>query len=117
MQEMILVQPEARTDTIEQATVESLRTDERILSIVVISTRNTDREMPNERQPTVSEIDGQEKFQVSDLLSRVEYIVTDWKGLGQLSFMVGRHQIRATLQPDADIVEVASAIGAALKLS
>jgi hypothetical protein len=64
-----------------------------------------------ERHPTVSSSGGQEKFHVTDLLSSLDYIATSWKGLHQLSFMTGQHQIRATLQPGADIVEVASIIG------
>jgi hypothetical protein len=114
MQEMILVQQEAHGETREQASIESLRSDVSILSITVINTGDAvDREMSNHRQRIASVTD--DEFHVTDLFSSIDYIVTSWKKFRQLSFMVGQHQIRATLQPDADIVEVASVIGSRIE--
>lgn len=107
MQEMILVQQEAPRNAAERVTIESMRSDERILSIVVISHRNAvDTVMSDfEHHPIVS------SFHVTDLLSNTCYTVTPRRDSRQISFTLGQREIVATLQPTADPVEVASFIG------
>ena len=107
MQEMILVQQEAPEDAAERVTIESMRSDERILSIVVISHGSAVDTVVSdfEHDPMVS------SFHVTDLLSNICYTVTPWRDSRQLSFTLGQREIVATLQPTADPVEVASFLG------
>ena len=108
MQE-IIIRREAPILSVEEDADESARSYEGIQSIIVMSYGNAVfPDMPNERKPMTSELE--EGFRVTDLMSNIEYAVMPWRGLRLLTFMHGLHQIRATVQPDADIVEVANFI-------
>ena len=112
MQTTILVQKEAPSEVAEQL-IESMRLDENILSIVVARNGNEfDMETSNsDHFPKKSSPDGQERFYATDLLSNNRYTVAPWKEFRQLSITLGRHEIIATVDPKADIVEIASCIG------
>jgi hypothetical protein len=76
---------------------ESLRTDKRIVSIVTRPKSTIESKRPN-------------AFTVSDLLSNGAYMIEFWNGLYQLTFQTDNRELVVTIQPHADLMEIADMI-------
>ena len=77
--------------------IDSLREDKRITSIAIRPKSNSMSKNPN-------------ALRVSDLLGTDAYTVEPWNGLHQLTFPAGNLEVVMTIQPDADILDIADSI-------
>jgi hypothetical protein len=74
--------------------MDSLRTDKRIVSVVIRCKSDFRSKNPN-------------TLKISDLLGNCAYVVEPWNSMCQLTFLFGSREIVVTIQPEADIIEIA----------
>lgn len=77
--------------------MEALRTDKRITSIVI-------------RPKSILGLKSPNALKVSDLLENSTYTVDPWNSLHQLTFPIDNRELVVTIQPNADVMEIADLI-------
>jgi len=97
MQRRVKVQQAILITESKPGSIESLRTNKRITSIVI-----RPKSTPGSKNPNA--------FKVSDLLENGTYMVELWNSLYQLTFPVDNRELVVTIQPNADVMEIADLI-------
>ena len=90
-QQAILIKPS------NMGFMDSLREDKRITSLAIRPKSNSMSKNPN-------------ILRVSDLFGTNAYTIEPWNGLYQLTFPAGNLEVVVTIQPDADILDIADSI-------